>query len=120
VSESEILPWIQDEAARLGHAEAFQASRERRNELRERRRRVIDNYEATLIDKEERDAKIASLNEELLELEIASEVSEAPPDWTASAEAVNRSLRALWEFVEMGPDLRPVRAEWRIPAWRVA
>jgi hypothetical protein len=29
-------------------------------------------------------------------------------------------LRALWERVELGPDLMPKRFVWRVPEWRSA
>lgn len=44
-----------------------------------------------------------------------------PPriDWEReSVEDINASLRAMWEYVELGPDLLPVKAEWLVPEWR--
>ena len=40
-------------------------------------------------------------------------------DWDRwSTEDVNRALLSLWERVELGPDLLPTRAIWRIEEWR--
>jgi hypothetical protein len=47
--------------------------------------------------------------------------AEAPPlDWDWSVEAINTWLRAAFEYVELGDDLLPVRAEWLVPEWRQA
>jgi hypothetical protein len=38
-------------------------------------------------------------------------------DWAAwDAASINKVLRTYWLKVELGSDLRPVRAEWRLPA----
>ena len=49
-----------------------------------------------------------------------SRVTEIPPavDWSRDVATINRTLRGLWHYVELGLDLQPVRAEWVVPGWR--
>ena len=52
--------------------------------------------------------------------ERARIVQAVPPtlDWSWSTGTVNEWLRAAFEYIELGPDLMPVRAEWNVPEWR--
>ncbi len=123
VSEREILPWVVAEADRLRvphHKFDSDADPDRRTALEERRRRVIDNYEDGVIEKSERDAKLAAIITELEGLAAAERADVIPPtiDWTWEPAIINEVLRALWNVVELGPDLRPVRATWLVPEWR--
>jgi hypothetical protein len=53
--------------------------------------------------------------------EGGDEVSTIEPsiDWDENPEVINQGLRALLRYVELGEDMRPVRAEWVNPGWRV-
>jgi hypothetical protein len=126
VSERIILEWAKNEAARLtvpadavrlveqnGHAAAA---------LEARRRRVIENYEDGLIDKTERDRKVAEIVAKMADLDAAHAVVELPPtiDWTWKPEKINAILRAMWRGIDLGPDMHPVAADWIVPEWRGA
>ncbi len=123
IAESRILPWVKAEAARLhvphGALEP-DADPGRRPALEERRGRVLDNYEDGLIDKAARDAKLTVIVDEIKAIDAAARLDIIPPtiDWTWSPTALNDVLRAVFREVQLGPDLRPVRAEWLVPEWR--
>jgi len=124
VAEAKVLPWIRDEGARLrldASGVILEGDDVEREELEGRRRRVLDNYEDGLIDKAERDRKLAAIAAGLEELRPSRRsVTELPAaiDWTWPPEQVNAVLRAMWSLVELGPDLMPVRFTWFVPAWR--
>jgi hypothetical protein len=119
------MPWVMAEAARFRvpfeHVEIIEGDEDKRRELEARRRRVIENYEDGVVtDKTERDAKLLKIGEEMERLDAAEQVIALPPaiDWSWPPKEINAVLRALWHHVELGPDMRPVRAEWRVPEWR--
>ncbi len=124
ISESKLMPWVKAEAARFRipfeQVQVQERDDGRRLELEARRQRVIDNYEDGLIDKAERDGKLVKIGDELVNLDASERVMEVPPaiDWSWEPKAVNGVLRALWDHIELDPDMRPVRAEWRVPEWR--
>jgi DNA invertase Pin-like site-specific DNA recombinase len=124
VSERKLLPWVKAEAARFRvpfeQVEIRDRDESRRLELEGRRQRVIDNYEDGLIDKAERDDKLLKIGDALAGLDAADRVLDVPAaiDWSWEPKAVNGALRALWDHVELDADMRPVRAEWRVPEWR--
>lgn len=124
VSETKLLPWVKAEAARFRIpfrvVEVREQDDARRLELEARRRRVIDNFEDGIIDKSERDAKLLHISDELSRLDAADRILEVPPaiDWDWPPKEINAVLRALWEYVELDAEMRPIRAEWRVPGWR--
>jgi DNA invertase Pin-like site-specific DNA recombinase len=123
VSEREIMPWVMAEAARLrvpGDRIAATSEPSRRDDLIDRRRRVLDNYEDGLIDKGTRDAKLATIVADIEALETSQRTDTIPPaiDWSWEPSTLNDVLRALLSHIELGSDLRPVRAEWTVPEWR--
>ena len=81
-------------------------------------------FEAGHLTREDREARLAPIYEALERLDreaAAAAVAMIPAiDWTWPSERLNVVLRALWERVELGPDMRPLRAEWLVPEWRVA
>ena len=124
VTEKKIIEWVKAEAARFripaDQVEIGERDEALRLELEARRRRVIDNYEDAVIDKADRDAKLLRIGDELARLEAVETVIDIPKaiDWTWEPKAINTVLRALWEHVQLGPDMRPVEAVWRVPEWR--
>jgi DNA invertase Pin-like site-specific DNA recombinase len=118
ISEIRLLPMVRElfdaldwgaERAEIPGAEID------RDELEARRRRVLDNYEDGLISRDERNAKLAALDEQIRAGGYATTVEAIPTaiDWTWPTEDVNRLLRLLIERVELGTDLLPVRIGWR-------
>lgn len=125
VAESQIIEWIRAEASRLRVPDAVELSAPdaRRDELEEDRRRAGIAYTARALSDDEFAATVARIDAELDKLEAVEMIADVPQviDWNGwSRGNVNAVLRALWEYVELGPDMRPVRAEWRVPAEYVA
>jgi DNA invertase Pin-like site-specific DNA recombinase len=128
VSDGALLPWAMDEAARLrvpAGAAAITGQRSaERAKLDGRRSRILDMFEAGHITREEREARLAPVYEALERLDReagAATLATIPTiDWSWPPERLNAVLRALWAQIELGHDLRPVRAEWLVPEWRAA
>ena len=122
VNEDIVRPWAEAEAARyeppVDSVELAAADEDERSRLDGRRLRVIDNYEDGIYGnglpaKAERDRRLLPIEDALAALGARRVVAEVPDlDWQAPPEYVNAVLRALWRYVEMGPDMRPVRAVW--------
>jgi hypothetical protein len=119
VSEAILLPWAKQEAAKLhipSQVTFDTRSEARRVELEAKRQRIIDNYEDGLIERDERDQKIKSVTAELDKIEAGVTVRELRLlNWDWEPHEINSVLRAMWEYIELGPDMRPVKAVWRIP-----
>jgi len=121
VNQTALLPWIKAEAARLRVPEAVEIARDdaKADALEGRRARTIEAFIDGLIDKGERDRRLAVIGDEIATIEAVTTIEDVPAiDWTRPPETINQVLRALWRQVQMGPDLRPVSAEWRVPEWR--
>jgi DNA invertase Pin-like site-specific DNA recombinase len=121
VAETVLLRWAEVEMARLRpptelvalaeNTEAEQAA------IRERIDRLRVGWVAGLYpDEATMRAEKAELDDALMRLDLAGRAVRVPPfEWDHSPRDVNLALRALWESVQLGPDLRPVRAEWLLP-----
>lgn len=123
VSESKLMPWIMAETARLRTPERIEilaGQDAKRADLDGRRARVVDAWEAGTLTRDDYLARVAALDAKLAALEAERRIMDVPTiDWqTWTPQDVNRVLRALWEYVELGPDLLPRRAEWTVPEWR--
>lgn len=123
VTEAAIRAWAEPEAARLRVPDLGAGGEDATAErvaLEERRRRVTIAYLDGLIDRAERDARLADLEADAERVERRQAVPVIPDAirWDWPPRKLNAVLRALWEHVELGPDLRPVRAEWTVPEWR--
>lgn len=120
IAERIILEWARTEAARFIPPATVQrmAPDTRRDDLEENRRRAGVAYTARALSDEDFAATVQRIDAELAALAAAEEAIEVKPiDWERwDRTAINAVLRTLWEHVELGPDMRPVRAEWRIPA----
>lgn len=124
VSEDVIRPWIEAEAARyeppVVSVELAAADEEERGRLGARRERIIDNFEDGVYGsgaqaKAERDRRLALVGDSIAALDARRVVAEIPDlDWDAPAEYVNAVLRAMLRYVEMGPDMTPLRAAWAV------
>ncbi len=123
IRETKLLPAIMAEAARLrvpDRVTVSEADAARREAFASRRMRVLDMYEGGLIDKADRDARLYAIADGLERLDAETHLTEVPPaiDWTWPPAQINAVLRALWERVELGPNLLPARFIWRVPEWR--
>jgi DNA invertase Pin-like site-specific DNA recombinase len=123
VSEAFVLPWVKEEAARLrvpGDVAVGEDATAERTAIEAKRRRVVVAFLDGLIDRVERDERLAGIEEEAEKIERRQIVGVIPAviDFGRPVAKVNAALRALWERVDLGPDLRPVSAEWYVPEWR--
>jgi hypothetical protein len=123
VREVDLLPWIRAEADRLTpDLDAVTMGEEtsrRREVLDEDRRRVGIRYQARELTDDEYHEALRAIDAEVAELAEREAVVAIPAiAWDAPPEAVNAILRAMWDHVQLGPDMRPVEAVWRVPEWR--
>ncbi len=129
VAEHSVLPWVRDEIARLrivdpltgepvdavklasdnaAQRDVLAGRLERANEL------FVLGPKAGGWTRERRDAEAAGVTVELDRLGVAEAVVKVPPvDWTWPVPELNVYLRAILLHVTLGPDMRPVWAEWR-------
>jgi DNA invertase Pin-like site-specific DNA recombinase len=125
ISEARILDALKAEAARLrvptDAVEMADDAEHQRAAIAEKRERIIDMFaDGTIRTKADRDRRLATLDDDLDTLDAAQVVVAVPQsvDWTQPAATVNAILRAMWERVELGPDLMPARFLWRRTEWR--
>lgn len=122
VNEGTVLEWAKAEASRLRTPDAVEIAEQdsdRRAALEAQRERLGWAVTDGLLTREQARAKASEIDVQLDALEDRAEVVEIPGiAWDAPPSDVNAVLRALWEFVELDADMRPVRAEWRVPEWR--
>jgi DNA invertase Pin-like site-specific DNA recombinase len=124
ISEAKLLPALMTEASRLhipyNSAELAAIDSAKRDALEAKRAQVIDYGIDHLIPKADVASRLAAIDDELDALDAASTVVDIPKavDWTWAPRDINRVLRAIWSEVLLGPDLLPVKFEWRVPAWR--
>ena len=123
IAERKLLPAIMAEASHLRVPDRValnEADAARREALAARRLRVLDMYEGGLLDKPDRDSRLYAIADELERLDAETHLVDVPPaiDWSWSPLQINTVLHALWEHVELGSDLLPVRFVWRVPEWR--
>jgi DNA invertase Pin-like site-specific DNA recombinase len=131
VSEAKLLPAAEDEAERLKvPADLLQwseAPRAALAALEAKREGIGDAYAVGAfgpVGSPEAKAKLTSrleaIDAEAERLQIVDHLDDIPQevDWSWPPERLNAVLRALWERIELGPDLHPVRFVWRVPEWR--
>ncbi len=122
VPESVILEAAKAEADRLRLPERVEIEAKAeavRADLDARRARIIDALEAGTITRAEADPRLARITAEAEAIEAEAVIVDVPRlDWAWPPEQVNAVLRALWERVELGPDLMPADFVWRVAEWR--
>ena len=126
VSERTVMPWIMAEADRFAPpydaASMSSEAEARRETLDAKRARWIEQYGEGLIDKPERDRRLAVVDADLAEVISRADTLRAIPpraiDWTSPPERLNEFLRSIWRHVELNEVLGPIRADWIIPEWR--
>lgn len=122
VTESQLLPWAQAEVIRgLGsHMLEIRYADQNvavRAALEAKRARLMEAYLDMRFDKvvldrmlTETDAELAALGQ--VDRAIAAVALKPAIRWDAPAGEVNERLRELWRSVQLGPDLRPLSADW--------
>jgi DNA invertase Pin-like site-specific DNA recombinase len=127
VNEAVLVEWAKGEAGHLAIPADRVSVAERtaeRAELDDRKARILDMFEAGHLTTDERDARLTPVYDALERLDNAAgaELVAAIPeiDWTWPAARLNPVLRALWNRIDLGTDLRPIDATWTVPEWRAA
>lgn len=120
VAEGIVLPWAKAEMTRLrppAEAVSMVDLEDERHELAARRDRIARAFVAGLIDEADMLRDKADLDDALMRLELQSRAVRVPSfSWNREPHEVNLALRDLWSHVQLGPDLRPLHAEWLVPA----
>lgn len=126
VAEASVLPWMRDEIAHLripdavtlasdnaAQRDALAGRLDRANEL------FVIGPKAGGWTRERRDAEAAVVKAALDLLGDTEAIVKVPAvDWTWPVPELNAYLRAIVSRVDLGPDMRPVWAEWRNRALR--
>jgi hypothetical protein len=127
VTEATLMPWIQIEAERFRvpvDALKLDAKNEaKRDRLRAAIARLSTAYVAGGIEEADYLRDLAAMKAGLEAIVDVPSLVDVPQsiDWTAwSPEHINQVLRTYWSAVELGDDLRPIRADWRLPEEYVA
>ena len=129
VSERVILEWAKAEAARLRPiSEVDMGSHDltaERHALEARRERLRTQHLLEVITDDELAVDWADIRAALdaLDAREGIDITSVPDavDWGMwPTDKVNAVLRSMWWYIELGHDLRPIRAEWRVPEWRAA
>lgn len=125
VQEKALTPWVREEAARLRvPADAVTMAAEHdalRADLEAQRERLGWDVVTKALGPEKAEAAIAKINAELDALDAAAQVVDIPHlDWSWPPSEVNAVLRAMWTCIQLGDDMQPVEAVWRVPEWRRA
>lgn len=119
IREAAVLPWIQAEAARFRPDWSVLRSAgadEERARLEDQRRAVGDAVVIRALTLAEAEVRIAAIEDRLATLDDRVVVRELPSiDWTKPPAVVNKVLRAFWRSVDLDEQMRPVRADWRVP-----
>lgn len=122
VTESHILPAIQEEVAHLVTPESVQndADTSRRAELEARRARILDMFEAGHIDREDRERRLATVQKDIETIDSMGVLMAVPTiDWSWPPKSINAVLRALFIEVALDPDtFQPTSFVWSVPEWR--
>jgi len=123
VNEKTMLPLVQAEVAHLDPPDAIEADD---NQADSERSRLLAAKERLgwavadgLLGRDQARTRSAEIDAKLDGLEVREKVIEVPEiDWSWSPRLLNDALTAIFDRIELGPDLRPVRFVWRVPEWR--
>lgn len=123
VAEPKVLEWVRAEASRLRLPDEISvevaADEALMAKLDRRRAMILDMYEDQVIDKAERDRRLLKVTEERERVAVRETVIQIPQiDWSWPAPQLNEVLRAIFDRIDLGRDLLPVSATWRVPEWR--
>lgn len=119
IAEATILRWAEAEVARLRpptDAVSMVDVEREHQAISERVDKLADAFLAGVIDKDRMVAEKEEADAALMRLELQSQAVRIPAfSWNREPYEVNLALRALWDHVQLGPDLRPLHAEWLLP-----
>lgn len=120
VAEAIVLRWAIEEVARLrppAEPVTMIDLETERHELTTRLERIGKAFVAGVMSEADMLRDKAEIDDALTRLALQSQAVQVPPfEWNHEPYEVNLALRALWSHVQLGPDLRPLHAEWLVPA----
>ena len=120
IAEDKVLDWIKAEANLLRREPVeLEGNEARRLQLDDDRRLVQEGLMKRVFTVEEAAAQVEAIEAELAKIETTDRLRYLrPPDWSWKPQRINTALALMWEYVELGRDLQPIRAEWRAPELR--
>ena len=124
VTERAVMPFIRAEAARLSiPLDAIEMEANigaRRDALEAKLHRAHELYIAGDIDRARYDREAIAVRHDLGNLEAEEIAVALPPeiDFGWEPAKLNAVLRAIFEYVDLDEQMRPVAARWTVPAWR--
>jgi len=122
VNEPTILEWAKAEAARFdpgGDVATRAADEGKRAALEAQRERLGWAVADGLLSRDAAKVKAGEIDAQVAALEAADDALSIPQaiDWDRwEPSDINTVLRTQWQYVELDEAMRPVRAEWRVPA----
>lgn len=121
--EALVLPAIKAEAAKLRRdwdaVELSEGAERERADLAAQRVQVMDMFQFRKADAADIQRRLDAIDAAEAALTERTTVIDIPDlDWSQPPAIVNAILGAMWERVELGPDLMPVRFVWRRAEWR--
>jgi DNA invertase Pin-like site-specific DNA recombinase len=126
ISENLILPKIIAEVGHLRTPEAVEVEEgdvAKRVQLEGRRLRIIDLFESGIIDRSDRDRRLAAVLDGLGRLDARRVALAVPPvsmiSWSEPPRVLNGFLQAVFQRIDLDPEtFQPVGYVWTVPAWR--
>jgi DNA invertase Pin-like site-specific DNA recombinase len=123
VAENQLIDWIKAEAARLRipyDTLDMEAANDKRARLEAQRKAIGDALVDGLYTRAQARERSVTIDAQLAALERTTTSVDIPKvvDWSMPTATVNGILRGLWQEVQLGTDLRPVRALWWVEDWR--
>jgi DNA invertase Pin-like site-specific DNA recombinase len=127
ITEAALMPAIVAELAHLRAPGEVETGEDEapRADLEAKRLRVLDMYADGVIDKSDRDHRLAAVTDGLAKLDARRVVLAVPPvgevDWTKPPRVLNDLLRAVFERIELDPETMqplPDGFTWTVPEWR--
>jgi hypothetical protein len=123
IQQRAILPLVRAEADRLqipyDAVELGQDDVDGRESTAERKRRLGLAFAAGALDEATFRAELAAVDEQVAKLDAAADILKVPAlDWTAPPAIVNAALHAIFQFVQLGPEMTIAEIRWRVPEWR--
>lgn len=120
VAEAVILRWAEAEIARLRpptEPVTMVDLEAEHHAITAKVERIRVAFVAGLMDEATMLREKAEADDALMRLALQSQAVQVPAfSWNREPYEVNLALRALWDHVQLGPDLRPLHAAWLLPA----
>lgn len=119
IAEATILRWAEVEMGRMRPPKervVLADLEAERHALTARLDRLRVAFLADLVDEASMRQEKAAIDDALTRLDLQGRTIAVPAfSWDHEPRDLNLALRALWDHVQLGPDLRPLHARWLVP-----